>query len=153
MLYLHYTPVAFAPWHENDIGHRRGSTPVSTVSRKSVRFFIINNSLILKNTFQGETWAISCLNDAKTQERGLKELKTQKCLGGSYPPPGPLKIMLAPSALAQEIGQYLSQILSSGMPSVFTRYEKGDFGEILYNAYNRTKLHRDDLESRSSNSG
>ena len=51
---------------------RRGSTPVSTVLRKSVRFFIINIFLVIKNTCQVETWAICCLRDSKTQERGLK---------------------------------------------------------------------------------
>ena len=47
----------------------RGSTPVSTVLRKSVTFFIINIFLKTKNT---EIWPISCLSDSETQERGLK---------------------------------------------------------------------------------
>ena len=64
---------------------RRGSTPVSTVLRKSVRFFIINTFLIIKNTFQVETWAICYLSDSKTQERGLKELNTKTFLGKPAP--------------------------------------------------------------------
>ena len=36
---------------------RRGSTPASTVLRKSVRFFIINIFLVIKNTFQVEIWS------------------------------------------------------------------------------------------------
>ena len=64
---------------------RRGSTPVSTVLRKSVRFFIINIFLIIKNTFQVETWAICYLSDSKTQERGLKELNTKTFLGKPAP--------------------------------------------------------------------
>ena len=39
--------------------------------RKSVRFFVINIFLIMKNTSQVETWVESCPNDSKTQERGL----------------------------------------------------------------------------------
>ena len=66
-------------------GVRRGSIPVSTVLRKSVRFFIINIFLIIKNTFQVETWAICCLSDSKTQERGLKELNTKTFLGKPAP--------------------------------------------------------------------
>ena len=66
-------------------GFRRGSTPVSTVLRKSVRFFIINTFLIIKNTFQVETWAICYLSDSKTQERGLKELNTKTFLGKPAP--------------------------------------------------------------------
>ena len=64
---------------------RRRSTLVSTVLRKSVRFFIINIFLIIKNTFQVETWAICCLSDSKTQERGLKELNTKTFLGEPAP--------------------------------------------------------------------
>ena len=64
---------------------RRGSTPVSTVLRKSVRFFIINTFLIIKNTFQVETWAICYLSDSKTQDRGLKELNTKTFLGKPAP--------------------------------------------------------------------
>ena len=69
----------------NDNVNRRGSTLVSTVLRKSVRFFIINIFLIIKNTFQVETWAICCLSDSKTQERGLKELNTKTFLGEPAP--------------------------------------------------------------------
>ena len=64
---------------------RRGSTLVSTVLRKSVRFFRINTFLIIKNTFQVETWAICYLSDSKTQERGLKELNTKTFLGKPAP--------------------------------------------------------------------
>ena len=64
---------------------RRGSTTVSTVLRKSVRFFIINTFLIIKNTFQVETWAICYLSDSKTQERGLEELNTKTFLGKPAP--------------------------------------------------------------------
>ena len=64
---------------------RRGSTSVSTVLRKSVRLFIINTFLIIKNTFQVETWAICYLSDSKTQDRGLKELNTKTFLGKPAP--------------------------------------------------------------------
>ena len=40
---------------------RRGSTPVSNVLRKSVRFFIINIFLI-KKTFQVEIWKMDWTN-------------------------------------------------------------------------------------------
>ena len=70
----------------NDKVNRRRSTLVSTVLRKSVRFFMINIFLIIKNTFQVETWAICCLSDSKTQERGLKELNTKTFLGEPAPP-------------------------------------------------------------------
>ena len=36
---------------------RRGSTPDSTVLRKSVRFFTTNIFLVIKNTFQVEIWS------------------------------------------------------------------------------------------------
>ena len=49
----------------------RGFTPVSTVLRKSVRFFITVIFLIIKNTFQVEFWPVCCLNDSETQEIGL----------------------------------------------------------------------------------
>ena len=65
---------------------RRGSIPSSTVLRKSVRFFIINIFLIIKNTFQVEIWPISRLNDSQTQERGFKVMKIQKLSRGSLPP-------------------------------------------------------------------
>ena len=67
------------------LSFRRGSTPVSTVLRKSVRFFIINTFLIIKNTFQVETWSICYLSDSKTQERGLKGLNTKTFLGKPAP--------------------------------------------------------------------
>ena len=86
-------------------GHRRGFTPVSTVFRKSVRFFTINIFLINNKTFRVEiflhihygmetdlyeitrrferlhprgewNWPISCLNASETQERGFE------CLNG-----------------------------------------------------------------------
>ena len=53
-------------------------TPGSTVLRKSVRFFVINIFLEIKNTFQVKIWPISRLNDSETQERDVKELKIQK---------------------------------------------------------------------------
>ena len=34
-------------------------------------FCIINIFLMIKHTFQVETWPISCLKDSKTQEGGL----------------------------------------------------------------------------------
>ena len=47
---------------------RRGSTPVSTVLRKSVRFFIKKKHSKLQSFFQGKwNWLISCLNDSETQ--------------------------------------------------------------------------------------
>ena len=72
--------------HSNPAHFRRGSTPVSTVLRKLVRFFIINIFLIIKNTFQVEIWPISRLNDSQTQERGFKVMKIQKLSRGSLPP-------------------------------------------------------------------
>ena len=45
----------------------------------------INIFLIIKNTFQVKTWAICCLSDSKTQERGLKELNTKTFLGEPAP--------------------------------------------------------------------
>ena len=72
-------------WQSFYFYSRRGSTPVSTVLRKSVRFFIINTFLIIKNTFQVETWAICYLSDSKTQERGLEEFNTKTFLGKPAP--------------------------------------------------------------------
>ena len=68
---------------------RRGSTLVTTVLRKSVRFLIIN--ILLMKTLsklksgkwigcfiQGEwNWPISCLNDSETQERGHERVQIQ----------------------------------------------------------------------------
>ena len=49
---------------------RRGSTPVSTVLRNSVKCLIITIFLI-QNTILVEIWPIiSWLNDSETQERG-----------------------------------------------------------------------------------
>ena len=64
---------------------RGGSTSVSSILRKSVRLFIINILLIIKNTFQVETWPISCLNDSETQDRGLYRVKIQNISWGSLP--------------------------------------------------------------------
>ena len=57
---------------------RHGSTSVSTILWKSVRFFTIDIFLIkeklskLQGYIWGEwDWPISCLNDSETQERGL----------------------------------------------------------------------------------
>ena len=80
--------------------NRRGPGPVSSVLRKSVRFFIINIFLIKKNFpgwnlengaekcfIRGElNWPISHLNDSETQERGLIGVKIQKISWGSMPP-------------------------------------------------------------------
>ena len=63
----------------------RGSTPVFTVLRKSVTFFLKNIFLIIKKTFQVENWPISCLNDSETQERGLKEKNPKDFLGEPAP--------------------------------------------------------------------
>ena len=64
---------------------RRGSTLVSSILRKSVRFFVINILFIIKNTFQVETWPISCLNDSEIQDRGLYQVKIQNISWGSLP--------------------------------------------------------------------
>ena len=77
-------------------------TPGSTVLRKSVRFFVINIFLEIKNTFQVKIWPISCLNDSETQERGRQGVKNPKRFLRE-PAPGPRQ-KLAPSALGQEIG-------------------------------------------------
>ena len=57
---------------------RHGSTSVSTILWKSVRFFTIDIFLIkeklskLQGYIWGEwDWPISCLNDSETHERGL----------------------------------------------------------------------------------
>ena len=82
---------------------RRGSTPVSTVSRKSVRFFIRSHKRYIFNKknfpgwnlengldkccIRGEwNWPISHLNDSETQERGLEGVKIQNISWGSMPP-------------------------------------------------------------------
>ena len=93
--------------------HRRGSTPVSTVLRKSVRFFITNIFFIIKNfpswnfapydiLYNMEinldeiirrfarlhprimNWPISGMNDSETKERGLLGVKIQKSPSGVY---------------------------------------------------------------------
>ena len=50
----------------NKIGSRHWSTPVSTVLRKSVRFFIV---LLIKKTFQVEIWKMDWTN-ASSEENG-----------------------------------------------------------------------------------
>ena len=73
---------------------RSGSTPVSTVLRKKVRFYIIDIFLIkkklskLQGFIRGEwNWPISCLNDFGSQEiKGdFRELKSKKFPGAAWP--------------------------------------------------------------------
>ena len=63
-------------------------TPSSTVLRKSVRFFVINIFLEIKNTFQVKIWPISRLNNSETQERGRQGVKNPKTFLRE-PAPGP----------------------------------------------------------------
>ena len=70
----------------NKIGSRYWSTLVSTILRKSVRFFIVKVLLIkkLSNLKSGKWIGLMLhlsLNDSKTQERGL----AKHFPGGAYP--------------------------------------------------------------------
>ena len=66
--------------------HRRGSTPVFTVLRKSVRFFIKRKLSELQGFIRGEgTGQGSYLNDSETQERRLWEVKSEKVSMGACP--------------------------------------------------------------------
>ena len=62
-------------YHKVDVsGPRHGSTPVSTVLWKSVRFFIIDIVSCKASSEEKELAKLSCLNDSETQERGLWEV-------------------------------------------------------------------------------
>ena len=72
---------------------RTGSTPVITVLRKKVRFYIIDIFLLqkklskLQGFIRGErNWPISCLNDLGSQEiKGdFRELKSKKFPGAAW---------------------------------------------------------------------
>ena len=73
---------------------RRGSTPVSTVLRKSVRFFIIDILSCKASSEEKELAKLSCMNDSETQERGLWEVKIEKNvpLGHAPGPPKSLRL-------------------------------------------------------------
>ena len=74
---------------------RHGSTSISTVLGKLVRFFITNIFLIIKNTFQVEIWPISCLNDSENPGKvDFKELKSKTFSGGSLLPDPPRSLCL-----------------------------------------------------------
>ena len=72
-----------------------GSTSISTVLGKLVRFFITNIFLIIKNTFQVEIWPIPCLNDSENPGKvDFKELKSKTFSGGSLLPDPPRSLCL-----------------------------------------------------------
>ena len=78
---------------------RRGSTPVSIVLRKSVRFFITNIFLIINRTFQVEIWKMVCTNvffsnfraldapsmNQKPGKENFRELESKKLPRAAWP--------------------------------------------------------------------
>ena len=70
-------PRMWSAWYQTTI-LRCGSTPVSTVLRKSVRFLIIDILSCKASSEEKKLAKLSCMNDSETQERGLWEVKIEK---------------------------------------------------------------------------
>ena len=94
---------------------RRGSTPVSTVLRKSVRLFIIDIVSCKASSEEKELAKLSCLNDSETQERELWKVKIEKNFPLGHAPGPPSKAC----AFAARLGNRSVLILDPRLLHVF----------------------------------
>ena len=89
---------------------------VSTVLRKSVRFFIIDVFSYKASSEEKELAELSCLNDSETQERRLWEVKIEENFPlGHAPAPDPAKAW----AFGARLGNRLVLILDPHLLRVF----------------------------------